>query len=256
MRTILAVLAIARVAAADVPDPSLAAARERDVRLEQSGAPAVEGRVLAFDLNSVTVALASGEIVTVPRAQIERVVLVEGPLERPRRFGLHSSLLGTALVDADVGRYRAFASANLLLPALTATGSSTYFAAAVGGGLTLRLHPESHWRVDVLGQVVPLHTTSFYWYLGFGLAGGFHYTARSGISIGISFPIVGFATRVGHSPYGYDPSFRYHDSLYYYYFGAIAGMPMLTFGYRFATGCPASISNSSAASDASTPASK
>ena len=54
----------------------------------------------------------------------------------------------------------------------------------------------------------------------------------------MTLPVVGFATRFGSSPYGYDPSFRYNDSLAYYYLAAFTGMPLLTFGYRFATSCP------------------
>jgi hypothetical protein len=45
--------------------------------------------------------------------------------------------------------------------------------------------------------------------------------------------VVGFATRIGSSPTGYDAPFRYNDSLSYYYLAAVAGMPLFTLGYRF-----------------------
>jgi hypothetical protein len=82
---------------------------------------------------------------------------------------------------------------------------------------------------------MPMRTTSHYTYLGVGLAAGFHYTGRSGFSLGFSFPVIGFATRLGSSPTGYDPPFRYNDSLQYYYLAAAAGLPLFTLGYRFET---------------------
>jgi hypothetical protein len=124
------------------------------------------------------------------------------------------------------------------MPLVTASGNSTWYAAALGAGISWPFGDTSRWRFDVFAQVLPFHTTSFYTYLGLGLGAGFHYTAASGFTVGMTFPVVGFSTRLGSSPYGYDASFRYNDSLGYYYLGAIAGMPLLTLGYRFATSCP------------------
>ena len=225
------------VAADDrVPDTSLAAVKEREVRLDIDGAKSEEGQLLGFDAASVTIArTGTAEVVSVPRAHLVRVRLTRPP-ERMRVVGVASSLLGTISVDAEYGKLRGFASTNLLMPILTATSKSTWYAAAAGGGLALPI--SRHWRVDVLGEIAPFHTTSFYTYLAFGIGAGAHYTAPSGLTFGVSFPVVGWSTRLGSSPYGYDASFRYNDSLAYYYAGALAGMPLLTLGYRFATNCP------------------
>lgn len=226
-------------AAADVPDATLRAVKDRVVRLElDDGGAAVEGQLVGFEPATVTIASrGTREVVSMPRAHLARVTLIDDgvPGDRARMLGLHSSLLGTVVVDAERGRMRAFFSTSLLLPLITLSGESTWFAAAFGAGLSWPMSETSRWRIDVFGEVVPFHTTSFYTYLGFGVGGGFHYTSASGFTLGFTFPVIGFATRLGSSPYGYDPSFRYNDSLAYYYVGALAGMPLLTFGYRFAT---------------------
>lgn len=243
----------ASVAHADsVPDASLRAVTGHVVRLELDGAPAVEGRVLAFEAATVTLALSgSNEVVTVSRDKLQHVIAIEAPAvapaalvappavpEKMRVVGLQFSLLGTVAVDADYGKLHGFASTSLLLPIMTASGNSTWLAAAVGGGVSVPLGSTSRWKLDVFGEVLPLRTTSYYTYLGFGLGAGFHYTAASGFTLGITVPMLGFSTRLGSSPYGYDPSFRYNDSVGYYYLAAVAGMPLVTMGYRFATNCP------------------
>lgn len=219
-----------------VPDASLAAATAQAVRLELDGAAEEDGKLLGFDAASVTIArTGTAEIVTIPRVRVVGMRLAMPP-ERLRVLGVHSSLLGTAAVDAEYGYLRGFASTNLLLPILTATSKSTWYAAALGGGLSVPIN--RRWRVDAVAEVAPFHTTSFYTYLAFGVGAGVHYTAASGLSIGVSFPVVGWSARLGSSPYGYDASFRYRDSLAYFYAAGLAGMPLLTIGYRFATRCP------------------
>jgi len=253
---LLALLALGTVAHADdappavrVPDASLRAVTGHVVRLELDGSPAVEGRVIAFEAGTVTLAVSgSNEVVTVPRDKLQRVIATEAPAtaiatppavtEKMRVVGLQFSLLGTVAVDADYKLLHGFASTNLLLPIMTASGNSTWLAASVGGGVSVPMGATSRWKLDVFGEVLPLRTTSYYTYLAFGLGAGFHYTASSGFSVGITVPMLGFSTRLGSSPYGYDASFRYNDSVGYYYVAAIAGMPLVTMGYRFATNCP------------------
>jgi hypothetical protein len=245
------VCAVAPAAAgpdARVPDASLRAVKDRVVRLElDGGAPAIEGRLLAFEADTVTIAIAgTKEVVTVERSALARVIALETaepPASPPapeklRVVGLQISLLGTIAVDADYKYLRGFASTNLLLPILTASGDSRWMAAAIGGGASFELGSSRRWRLDVFGEVLPLRTTSHYTYVGFGIGAGLHYTSRSGFTLGVTFPVIGFSTRVGSSPTGYDPAFRYNDSLKYFYFAGLAGMPLLTLGYRFSTNCP------------------
>ncbi len=237
----IAVRAHAETTQADpaIPDASLHAVRNLPVRFEGDGT-IVEGRLLAFDNDTVTIARATtNEVVTLPRAGLSRVILADGvPAPAPARrriVGVQMSLLGTLAVDADYGRLRGFASTSLLLPVVTASGSNTWWAGAIGGGVTFPLGDSRRWRVDAFAQVMPLRMTSWYTYVGFGLGAGVHYTAPSGFTFGATLPVVGWATRLGSSPYGYDASFRYNDSLGYYYFAGVTGMPLLTMGYRFAS---------------------
>jgi hypothetical protein len=237
VRIALALVAFAGIAHADVPDPSLRAVAGRLVRIELVGGPAVEGRLLAFDASSATLALATtNEVVTVPRAQLARIILEPAAAEpvddRPRAVGVQFGIPGTLVVDGDYGMWRGFASANVLFPILTASGDSRWYAAAIGGGIAVPLGG-SRWKLDAFADVMPLHVTSYYTYLAFGLGAGFHYTGSSGFTAGFAFPVLGFATRLGSSPYRYDAPFRYNDSLGYHYLAGFVGLPIATVGYRF-----------------------
>ena len=228
-----------RVAADPVSDETLRVVRNTLVRLERDDARPVDGRVLGFDETVVAIALDStNEVVTVPRAHLVKVILVwpAAPTPTRRMIGVTFGLPGTLAVDADFRQWHAFASINGVFPILTAVGGSPWIAGAIGGGYAVRL--SAHWRLDVFGTVLPLHTTSYYTYLGFGVGGGFHYTGSSGFTVDLAMPLLGFATRLGKSPYGYDAPFRYNDSLGYFYLGGFVGLPLATFGYRFATSCP------------------
>jgi hypothetical protein len=236
---LLFVLLAASPARGDVPDASLQAVKDRTVRLELDGADAVEGQVIGFEETTVTVAVSgSREVVTVARAQLARLILVEPPPGARRIVGLQVSPLGTLAIDADYKRIYGFASTSLMMPILTASGDGTWSASAFAAGVSLPVRKKSRWRLDVFGGVMPLRTTSHYTYVGFGLGTGVHYNAGSGFTLGIKFPVVGFATRIGSSPTGYDAPFRYNDSLGYYYLAAAAGMPLFTMGYRFSTKWP------------------
>ena len=240
VRIALAIV-IATVAApvwADVPDASLRAIGDRAVRLELDDARTFEGRVLAFDPAWVTVvATGTREVISVPREHVQRVILVELVPETPaapephRLWGVHFGLPGTLVGDVDYGRWHAFASPNVLLPILTESGESNWFAGALGGGVSLPL--SGRWKLDAFATVMPLHYTSFYTYLAGGLGIGFHHTAANGLSVGFALPLFGLSTRLGHSPYGYDAPFRYNDSLAYFYLAGFTALPLVTLGYRF-----------------------
>lgn len=240
--TVAFALAIASPASADpIPDASLRAVLNRDVHLDLADG-FMEGKVLAFEATTLTIAIAATrEVITIDRAKVVRLVAIDAlppPAPEPdkQRFvSLQISLLGTAAVDVDYKHFHAFASTNLLFPVLTAGGSGTWWTGAIGAGGSWPLGDTGRWRLDVFGTVAPLHTTSYYTYLGVGVGAGFHYTARSGFALGFTLPIVGFASRFGESTYGYDASFRYNDSIAYFYFAGISGMPIVTLGYRF--GC-------------------
>jgi len=232
------VLATALASAEPVPDASLHAVGERTVRLELDDARIVEGRVLAFDATSVTVATrGTGEVISVSREHVRRLILTDFAMPAPagpephRLWGLHFGLPGTLAVDVDYGRLHAFASPNVLLPILTESGESAWYAASIGVGASLPV--SGRWRFDAFAVTMPLHYTSFYTYLAAGIGIGFHHTAASGLSWGFTLPVLGFAKRLGHSPYGYDAPFRYNDSLGYFYLAGFTTLPLVTLGYRF-----------------------
>ena len=248
MAIILAVAASTPAWAEPVPDASLHAVANRTVRLELDDARSVEGRLLAFDAASVTVVAAgTNEVISVPREHVRRLILVDlatpVPLPAPvppglaprRLWGVHFGLPGTLSVDVDYGRLHAFVSPNVLLPILTASGESAWYAAAIGAGVSLPV--SSRWRFDAFAVTMPLHYTSFYTYLAAGLGLGFHHTAANGLSWGFTLPVLGLAKRLGHSPYGYDAPFRTGDSLGYFYLAGITTLPLVTIGYRFPCPC-------------------
>ena len=237
------VLAVSTSAWAEpVPDASLHAVGRRTVRLELDDARTVEGQVLAFDAGSLTVvATGTHEVISVPRAHVKRLILVDlaapAPVPAPagpephRLWGVHFGLPGTLSVDVDYGRLHAFVSPNVLLPVLTESGEGSWYGAAVGAGISLPI--SRRWRFDAFAVTMPLRYTSFYTYLASGLGIGFHRTAASGLSWGFTFPVIGFAKRLGHSPYGYDAPFRFNDSLGYFYLAGFTTLPLVTLGYRF-----------------------
>jgi len=234
----IVILGAATAWADPVPDASLRAVTDRAVRLELDDARSVDGRVLAFDATTVTLA-ASGtnEVISVPRGHVQHVFVSDFAVpgapepERHRMWGVHFGFPGTLVGDVDYRWLHAFASPNVMLPILTASGESRWYSAAIGAGISIPL--SSRWRFDAFGETMPLHYTSFYTYLATGLGVGFHRTGTSGISVGFTLPIIGFAARLGHSPYGYDAPFRYNDSLSYFYLAGFTTMPLVTLGYRF-----------------------
>src|SRR6185369_8615801 len=93
------------------------------------------------------------EVVHVPRDHVVRMTMLEPEhAERLRVVGVQTSLLGTVAVDADYRHLRGFASASLLLPLITASGDNTYYAGAVGAGMTWPL--SRRWNVDGFAQLV------------------------------------------------------------------------------------------------------
>jgi hypothetical protein len=206
------------------------------VRLELEGKPAVEGRLVAFEAEWVTVTVPpNSEVVSVPRAELVGLREVEPAAapERERIAGIHFGMSVSLAVDAEWRMFYGFANGNVLLPLTTLTGNASWLAFSIGGGVTLPLVAHSHWRADLFAQVLPLYMGGAYSYLGIGAGIGLRYAAASGFTLGLKLPVIGYAARVGHSPYGYDPSFRANEGFGYYYLASLLGMPLLSVGYRF-----------------------
>lgn len=240
----LLLVLVSPLRAEPLPDASFKALVDRSVALELDDGRTAGGRLLAFDADTLTlVAADSGEISSVARARVVRVRLVTGavaelaPPPRPRMWDVQLSLPGSLNVDVDRGYLHAFASGSFLLPILTGAGQHTWFGFSAGAGIAVPV--TEHWKLDAFAVVMPLRYTSFYTYLATGLGIGAHFTGRSGMTFGVALPLLGFAARLGHSPYGYDAPFRTNDSLGYFYFAGITALPLVSVGYRFPCPCHA-----------------
>jgi hypothetical protein len=239
---VVALVAAAPAWADSPPDVLLRAGTGSIVQLELDDARIVQGRIVGFDDGFIALAESdTNRAIAISRDHVQEMVFVGFPAntaasarrarEPVRRWGIHFGLPGTLVGDVDDGWLHAFVSPNVLLPILTASGESAWFAGSIGAGVSV--HLSQRWKVDAFATVMPLRYTSFYTYVASGLGVGFHYTAASGLSVGFAFPVLGFAARLGKSPYGYDAPFRYSDSLAYFYLAGLTTLPLATIGYRF-----------------------
>ena len=231
----LVLMLVSVAAAAPLPDASFTALADHTVELQLDDGRVVDGRLLAFDAETITlVAPGSGEVSSVVRARVVQVRLTE-PAPRLRMWDVALSLPGSLNVDVDRGYLHAFASGSFLLPILTGAGQHTWFGFSVGAGVAVPV--TERWKLDAFATVMPLRYTSFYAYLATGIGIGAHFTGRSGMTFGVTLPLLGFAARLGHSPYGYDAPFRTNDSLGYFYFAGLTALPLVSVGYRFPCPC-------------------
>jgi hypothetical protein len=216
-----------------VPDASLRAMTGNVVRLEVEGQPEVEGRLVGFEEHWVTVARSGNdEVVSVPREKVARLLAVEAPA-RERIVGVHFGMTVSLEVDAQWRLLYGFVNGNVLFPLTTVAGTDTWIALAGGAGITLPLARGSRWHADLFGLVAPLYLGGSYTYLGMGFGAGLRFDAHSGFSFGIKVPLIGYAARIGNSPYGYDSPFHAAYGFGYYYLSAVMGLPVLSVGYRF-----------------------
>jgi hypothetical protein len=248
--TLLAVAGGARAENADaamvaaVPDASLRAMTGKRVRLELEGQPAVEGQLAGFEAQWVTVVLTgNNEVISVPRERLVHLKALDAGTEpaapdaaapeRERVIGVHFGLSVSLAVDAQWRLFYGFVNGNVLFPLTTVTGNAAWMALAFGAGFTVPLERGHRWYADLVGQVLPLYLGSPYTYVGMGLGFGLRYLARSGFTFAVKLPVLGYAARVGRSPYGYDSSFRAGYGFGYYYLAGLMGLPLVSVGYRF-----------------------
>lgn len=229
-------LAVLLLTLAAVPDASLRAMTGSMVRLDREDELPLEGKLVGFEEQWVTVIVPPNEeVISVPRDRIVRLHAVAPPAEPPREriVGVNFGLSVSLLVDARYKLFYGFANGNVLFPLTSLAGTTPWLAFAVGAGIALPLVKGSRWFADMFGQVLPLHIGGAYSYVGVGVGVGLRYDSPAGFVFAVKLPVVGYSARVGRSPYGYDPPHRAGYGFGYYYLAALMGLPIVSVGYRF-----------------------
>ena len=155
-----------------------------------------------------------------------------------RYVGIHGALnLGVLTVDSMWNRFYGFLAGNVGIGVLT-EGRYVVLSGGFGYSWALSRVGESMWFLDVMG-IVPVGWTtdadrdayanrsSTFGYAGAGVGVGFRYLHRSGFSLGIKVPLGGLVMG------GYYGNFSLSDSIGFFYVSSAAGLPLLSFGYRF-----------------------
>jgi hypothetical protein len=240
-----------------VPDSSFSAVRGQRVVLTTRTGAYLWVLVLSTDGDSLIVAtVPNGVIAVVPKREVLDVETTSHtPLAPPasrqpepppapappntRHFGLELGVVPSAMVDLDYGHFLGFANVSILLPFISANAPQSGFpfggvaptqlwAFAIGAGFTSRLFSTSRWQYDLFavgGGSNWSPGNAFAVPYGAGGAGvGLHVTLDRGFTLGIKAPVLGYGKGAsGGGTAGVATYFSY----------ALAGMPLLSFGYRF-----------------------
>jgi hypothetical protein len=240
-----------------VPDSSYSAVLGQRVILPTR--PGAHLRVLVLssrDDSLIVATVPNGVIAVVPKREVFDIRVVttsHTPLAPPasrqpepprappntRQFGLEFGVVPSAMVDLDYGHFLGFANVSILLPFISANapesgfpfaglGPTQLWAFAIGVGFTARLLPTSRWQYDLFaigGGSNWSPGNAFAVPYGAGGAGvGLHVTLDGGFTLGIKGPVLGYGKGAsGGGTAGVGTFFSY----------ALAGMPLLSFGYRF-----------------------
>ena len=249
--------------ASGVPDAAFSAMRDQQVSLILRGGQRVNGRLIAFQPDSVTlIRLEDNTVVVVPRAEITtlqaaapaapaaswqspRMDYVAPPPPIAPNVDRHFGIMAGAgpivvALDADYRPFYGFVSSGLALP-LYLQERDRRGAVSLGLGGSWRLRPSTNWQIDIFGHATfgfdnhydyssynpstGSYTYSLRPYGALGLGVGFHYTMQSGFTVGFKIPVIGgaFGGPVRDAP----------SSGAYYYLATIISFPLATIGYRF-----------------------
>src|SRR5262249_22676187 len=113
------------------------------------------------------------------------------PCERERHVALFLGITPSMGVEVDYKLFYGFANASLIFPAAT---DGSIQSVTSGLGLNFKLHPRTHWKMEVFGMASALRLDDEEPWMGsLGLGIGFHYTSGGGFTIGFKVPLVGYA---------------------------------------------------------------
>jgi hypothetical protein len=222
-----------------VPDVAFRAVADRPVILVTRGGQ-ISGRILMVDPINVAVAVApTGTVMVMPRAEIVELRLAQPgfvmpapaptmetsrnePPPKPRHFALGLGIPPALSFDLDYRLFYAFGNLSLVFPAATGGGWVPF---SLGFGLNFALARNSAWKMEVFAQVTPMYFENNWW-TGVGVGIGFHYTWRSGFTLGFKLPVLGYSfTNKSYTQAG--------DSVAIYYLSYAMATPVAFVGYRF-----------------------
>jgi hypothetical protein len=147
-------------------------------------------------------------------------------VREPRNNGVSIQLaahLGLLTVDAQVGRFYAFAAGNIGIPLLT-NGTVGAITAGMGPSFLLRKTGEVAWHLDILAL------GNFMWLGqqpmgGFGVGMGFRMVHASGFTMAFKIPALG-----GEMGTGYGGT---QIAVAYWFLAQAISLPVFSVGYRF-----------------------
>lgn len=232
-----------------IPDASFFAMLDRRVEIQTSDGARWEGRLVRVDVRTVTLVVAgSRDVVTLHRAVITRLrasdeasaaaappaaaaTVPDAPKpappkedERERKVAVGFGVLPSISLDGDWGLFHAFANWDFLA-SLFSTSERAVFAGGAGAGITTPAFPGSRWRFDIVGTAHTVVATGEQWVLGLGVAIGAHYTFSSGFTVGTKIPGIGLSAS--------NKKQSLAESAGFFYATGLAGLPLLSLGYRF-----------------------
>jgi hypothetical protein len=231
-----------------VPDASLRAVVDRVIAVRLLHGPAINGRLLAFDGDTVTLAAANGEIFSIQRSEVSGIRLLGAfvpetpspndvppsdstpPAPQTRSIGLHLSIPPGIAVDIDYGLFHGFANASLVFPIAT-DGKWAGFSVGAGVGIPILSRAPSL-KLDVFAHINVMAMDNYYYSsttsdvtFGFGIGIGLHYTVPNGFTVGFACPILGYSANSN--------SQSSSDGASGYYLSSAVAMPLGFLGYRF-----------------------
>jgi hypothetical protein len=236
-----------------VPDASLRAVAGREVALRLREGGERSGRLLAFEADTVTIAAANGEVVSLPRADVIglRLPSVPAPVLAPavvaalaapppepsrhRHLGISLGIPPGVDIDLDYSLFHGFLAASLVFP-LASNGNWYGFSLGLGLGIPVaRSLP--NFRFDVFAHLNVMVEDSGGCFncsggttqvtIGFGGGIGFHYTWNNGLTLGFTTPILGYSVTTGKS------NSSTGEGAANYYLSSAVTMPLGFIGYRF-----------------------
>jgi hypothetical protein len=230
-------------AAPKVADASFQAMLYRWVELRLDDGREIKGQLVLVDADTVGVAPVGAEALLFEKAKVVSLLAGEAPLParvvaarpeplesgaepRERHFGAQFGVLPGLLLDVDYGYVYGFASMSILFPALE---SGRWIPLAFGAGVNLPR--DSAWKMEVFALYAPscVEPSGKWWYHGYGLGLGVHYTSSIGLTLSFKVPVLGSAFRTGR----WEGAFTVSDRVRRFYISGFSGMPFFTIGYRF-----------------------
>lgn len=210
-----------------VPDATYNSLLERVVTVQTMGGQAFSGRILATQPDTISLALVpSGVVVSLRKADITQVGLTlqpQPPPIRERGFGLQFGLIPSLVLDVDAGLFYGFAVASLLWPIVS---EGDWLAFAAGLGVSLQPKKSSPFKLDIFAHFSPVRLED-QWDFGFGVGFGFHYTTKSGFTLAVKIPVIGYSVRHGGDDH------EKGEAAGYYYLTGVMSLPVFSLGYRF-----------------------